>query len=222
MKTAAIVPMRGDSERIKGKNYRDFAGRPLFHHIVESLLNCQLVQEVYIDTDSSLIIEDAHERFPEVKTLVRPEALRGGSISMNAVLENTLTQIESDLYLQTHSTNPLLRTGTISTAIETLLDDSTHDSLFSVTRLQTRLYDSDGIALNHDPHVLLRTQDLRPVYEENSNLYLFTKPSFLSRKNRVGANPILFEVSPDEAWDIDEETDFIIAELLYKHKEKLP
>ena len=217
-KIVAFVPMRHSSERIKGKNYCDFAGRPLFHYVVDTLLRCSQVTQVCIDTDSSVIIEDVKQNFPTVTILLRPEYLRDGATSMNLVLENAIAQVGADLYLQTHSTNPLLRSETVTRAIDTMLNSSEHDSLFGVTRLQTRLYDAHGKAINHDPDVLLRTQDLPPVYEENSNLYLFTKDIFLERKNRIGFKPILFEIPRDEAWDIDVETDFRIAELLYKQR----
>ncbi|CAK8721648.1 Acylneuraminate cytidylyltransferase [Candidatus Electrothrix gigas] len=218
---AAFIPMRHASERVKGKNYRDFAGKPLFHHIVQTLLNCPQITQVCIDTDSPVITEDVQASFPGVKVLLRPEHLRDGETPMNEVLENSIAQVDAAWYLQTHSTNPLLRPETVTRAIETLMASTEHDSLFGVTRLQTRLYDSKGRPINHDPAVLLRTQDLPPVYEENSNLYLFTKQSFMQHKNRIGANPLLFEIEPDEAWDIDEETDFRIAELLYKQREGL-
>lgn len=219
MKIAAIVPMRHSSERVIGKNYRDFAGRPLFHHIVQTLLDCPSVSQVCVDTDSPVITDDIARRFPSVVVLLRPPHLREGTTPMNAVLENTLSQLKADWYLQTHSTNPLLKAATIEKAIRRLLDAPEHDSLFSVTRLQTRLYDAQGKAMNHDPAVLLRTQDLPPVYEENSNLYLFSAQSFAQRKNRIGVKPILFEIARDEAADIDEEIDFRIAELLYKQRE---
>lgn len=221
MKIAALVPMRHSSERIKGKNYRDFAGKPLFHHIISTLLSCPYITTVCIDTDSPVIIADAKRTFPTVKIIMRPEHLRCGDTSMNTVLINSIAQIEADWYLQTHSTNPLLRTETITRAIDTLLSNSEHDSLFGVTRLQTRLYDADGKPINHNPNVLLRTQDLPPIYEENSNIYIFTKESFMQSSNRIGKNPILFEIERDEAWDIDEGVDFRIAELLYKQREDL-
>lgn len=221
MKIAAIVPMRHASERVKKKNYRDFAGRPLFHHIVETLLNCTKVTQVCIDTDSEVIIDDVALSFPPVTVFLRPLHLREGTTPMNAVLEHSIAQIDADIYLQTHSTNPLLKAETIDRAIDNLLSSSEHDSLFGVTRLQTRLYDVNGKAINHNPDILLRTQDLPPVYEENSNLYLFTKSSFMQRKNRIGCRPILFEIPKNEAWDIDEEIDFTIAELLYKKRANL-
>jgi CMP-N-acetylneuraminic acid synthetase len=87
-----------------------------------------------------------------------------------------------------------------------------------VTRLQTRLYDLDGHALNHDPNILLQTQDLPPVYEENSCLYIFTRENLSRRSNRLGDRPLMFEMDPAEAWDIDEEFDFAITDYLMKQR----
>jgi CMP-N-acetylneuraminic acid synthetase len=212
--------MRHSSERVPGKNYRPFAGKPLYHHIVHNLLNCPQITQVCIDTDSSTIIEDARQHFPTVTILVRPEHLRAGTTPMNDVLLNSVSQVEADLYIQTHSTNPLLKAETISKAIELYLNNPNYDSLFAVTRLQTRLYNASGKAINHDPEVLLRTQDLPPVYEENSNLYIFTRDTLIKHKNRIGKQPLMFAIDRDQAWDIDEEVDFRIAELLYQVREK--
>lgn len=213
---AALIPMRHHSERVPGKNYRPFAGRPLYHHIVGALLACPNVAKVLIDTDSDFIRDDAAAHFPAVKTIERPAHLRAGTVPMNDVLLHDVAQIEADFYLQTHSTNPLLRAETITHAIDEFLAAyPNHDSLFSVTRLQTRLWDAQGQPVNHDPAVLLRTQDLPPIYEENSCLYLFTREVLEERRNRIGALPLLFEIDPAEAWDIDDEMDFKLAEYLY-------
>jgi CMP-N-acetylneuraminic acid synthetase len=216
MKIVAIVPMRHSSERVQGKNYRSFAGKPLYHHIVGSLLACPQVTEVVIDTDSPLILKDCADNFPSVTLIERPERLRGGMVPTNEVLLNDVSQVEADLYLQTHSTNPLLSNKTIGRAIDALLSGfPAYDSLFSVTRLQTRLWDAMGRAINHNPAVLLRTQDLPPVYEENSNLYIFTRQTLETRRNRIGERPLMFEIDRLEASDIDEELDFLVAEFLH-------
>jgi CMP-N-acetylneuraminic acid synthetase len=215
---AAIVPMRHASERVPGKNYRPLGGRPLFHHIVETLLAVPAISTVVIDTDSEVIKDGARDRFPAVRIIDRPEHLRDGMIAMNEVLLNDMRQIDADLYLQTHSTNPLLRPETVAAGIERFLDDPASDSLFGVTRLQTRLWSPDGEPINHDRHVLLRTQDLPPVFEENSCIYLFTREGLERRGNRIGDRPILFEIPRDEAWDIDEEIDFQVVEALYAHR----
>lgn len=213
---AAFVPMRHDSERVKGKNYRSLGGLPLYHHIILSLLACARIDEVVIDTDSSLIADDARVSFPEVRVLARPEHLVGGAVPMNDVLLNDVDQVHADLYVQTHSTNPLLQAGTIEAAIDAFLSSEVgYDSLFTVTPLHTRLWTPDGGALNHDPEVLLRTQDLPPVMEENSCLYVFDAATLRGRGNRVGKRPMLYPLDPHEAWDIDDELDWLVVEALY-------
>ena len=220
-RVVAIVPMRHASERVPGKNYRILGDRPLFHHIIGALLDCPRISETVIDTDSPVIREGARRSFPTVTVINRPERLRDGSIPMNDVLLHDVEQVASDFYLQTHSTNPLLRSESITAAIDRFLAaQPQHDSLFTVTRLQARLWTDDGTALNHDPRVLLRTQDLPPVYEENSCLYLFSRESLERHGNRVGERPILHELPRDQAWDIDEEIDFEVAEMLYERRER--
>ncbi|MGH6945224.1 MAG: cytidylyltransferase domain-containing protein [Geminicoccaceae bacterium] len=214
---AALVPMRHTSMRVPGKNVRLFAGRPLYHHILDELLACPLVNEVIVDTDSPTIMEDAGTHFPKVTLLERPEHLRADTVPMNDVLLNATKQVEADFYLQTHSTNPLLTEATITRALEVFLDQYPFfDSLFGVTRLQTRLWDQLARPVNHNPAILLRTQDLPPVFEENSCLYVFTRDHLARRHNRIGERPLMFEIDRMEAWDIDEELDFQLAELLYR------
>jgi len=215
LKIVAIVPMRHSSQRVPGKNYRSFAGVPLYHHIVSTLLACPEISNVVIDTDSDVIREDVTSVFPTVTLHQRPSHLRSGTTPMNDVLRNTVKNIDADFYLQTHSTNPLLKSATISAAINAFLrQQDAFDSLFSVTRLQTRLWDMKTRPLNHDPQVLLRTQDLEPVFEENSCLYIFSKNSLEKQGNRIGSQPMMFEIEKLEAQDIDEEIDFVLAELL--------
>jgi CMP-N-acetylneuraminic acid synthetase len=219
---AAFVPMRHDSERVKGKNYRPLGGRPLYHHIVSSLLACPQIDEVVIDTDSPLIAREAQSVFPEVRVLPRPEHLLGGDVPMNDVLLNDIAQVEADLYVQTHSTNPLLRAETIQAALDAFLNArDIHDSLFTVTPLHTRLWTPDGVAINHDPEVLLRTQDLPPVMEENSCLYVFDAPTLRERGNRIGERPLLYVLEPHEACDIDDELDWLMVEALFAQREAI-
>jgi CMP-N-acetylneuraminic acid synthetase len=218
----AFVPMRHDSERVKGKNYRPLGGRPLYHHIVSSLLACPQIDEVVIDTDSTLITGEVASTFPEVRVLPRPEHLLGGDVPMNDVLLNDIEQVEADLYVQTHSTNPLLRAETIQAALDAFLDArDRHDSLFTVTPLHTRLWTPDGEAINHDPEILLRTQDLPPVMEENSCLYVFDAATLRQRGNRIGERPLLYALEPHEACDIDDELDWMLVEALYAQREAI-
>jgi len=212
---AALVPIRHHSQRVPGKNFRPLAGKPLFHHIIGTLLACPEISQVVVDTDSQPIMEGLQLHFPMVRILERPEELRGDAVSMNEILVYDTSQVEADYYLQTHTTNPLLRPGTISNAIQTLMANiPEYDSLFSVTRLQVRLWDHLGRAINHNPAILLQTQDLSPIFEENSCIYIFTRRNLIKRLNRLGERPYMYEIDASEAWDIDEELDFAITEFL--------
>jgi CMP-N-acetylneuraminic acid synthetase len=214
-KTVALVPMRHESQRVLGKNYRLLAGKPLYYHILETLLDCEEIAQVVVDTDSPTIIDGLSRAFPQVQVLERPYHLRAGEISMNEVLLHDTSLVEADFYVQTHSTNPLLRGKTISRAIQFMQESyPVYDSLFSVTRIQTRLWDAAGKPINHNPEILLRTQDLPPVYEENSCLYIFTREILATRRNRIGQRPHMFEIDSTESWDIDEEIDFAIVDLI--------
>lgn len=215
----ALVPMRHHSQRVPGKNYRPLAGKPLFHHILETLQAVPEIDRVVVDTDSDPVMDSLRQYFPQVIIINRPENLRADDVPMNDILLHDTEQVPADFYLQTHSTNPLLRPETVSRAIEAFLAAYPEkDSLFSVTRWQTRLYDQHGAAINHDPAVLIQTQDLPPVYEENSCLYLFTRQNLFKRHHRIGEHPILFEIDQAEAWDIDEELDFEITDFLMRRK----
>jgi CMP-N-acetylneuraminic acid synthetase len=222
MNLAALVPMRHHSQRVPGKNYRLLAGKPLFHHIIETLLAVPEIAEILVDTDSGPVMDGLRQYFPQVTIINRPEGLRAHHVPMNDILIHDTAQVQADFYLQTHSTNPLLKPQTISRAIHSLMTNyPTYDSLFSVTRLQTRLYFQDGRAINHDPTVLIQTQDLSPVYEENSCLYIFTRENLLKRHHRIGERPLMFEMDADEAWDIDEELDFTITDFLLRRKSQI-
>ncbi len=211
----ALVPMRHHSERVPGKNYRPLAGQPLYTYIIRTLLAVPEIDLVVVDTDSPIIQDGLRRHFPQVRVLQRPPHLRDGHIPMNDILVHDAHQVPATFYLQTHSTNPLLKAATVRRAIQTFFEHyPEHDSLFSVTRWQTRLWDAHGRPLNHDPNRLLRTQDLPPVYEENSCLYIFPREGLLKRGNRLGQRPLLFEIPRHEAVDIDEEFDFRLAECL--------
>ncbi len=224
MKIKALLPMKGNSERVPNKNMRDFDGAPLYHAIIKSLLASKYIENVVINTDSEIIENDAKSNFGDKIIIIdRPKEIQGDFVSMNDIINYDLSQLDGEYFLQTHSTNPLLRSETIDKAIEKFFEGiEKFDSIFGVTKVQTRFYDKDAKALNHNPKELLRTQDLEPMYEENSNFYIFSKDSFHNANNkRIGINPQIFEVNKLEAVDIDEPEDFIMAELLYKNKDKL-
>ena len=220
MTIAAFVPMRHHSVRVVGKNYRLIAGKPLYHYIMESLLQVPEIDRVVVDTDSPVVIEGLAKDFPQVEALLRPEALRADDVPMNEILMYDTSQVKADYYLQTHSTNPLLKPETISAAINALLVKSyMYDSLFSVTEVKKRFWNQLAQPINHNPNILLRTQDLPPIYEENSCMYIFTREVLEKKHTRIGERPLLFPIDPREAQDIDDEYEFAITEMMLKMRQ---
>lgn len=215
MKVIALLPMKGNSERVPNKNLKDFNGIPLFHHILNTLNGNLNIDQIIINTDSEEIASSA-SKFSKVKIHNRADDICGDFVSMNEIINYDIENSDGDIYIQTHSTNPLLKSETISNAISEFKKTNI-DSLFSVTKIQTRLYWEDGKPVNHNPEELIRTQDLPPLFEENSNIFIFTKESFKKAGNkRIGLNPKMFEIDRLEAIDIDEKEDFLIAEAIHK------
>jgi len=214
-----LLPMKGNSERVPNKNLKLFNGKPLFHAVIDELIKSKYINKVIINTDSDLIAESAVNAYKDfVHIHKRPKNIQGDFVSMNKIIEYDLNNSDSDIYIQTHSTSPLLTIKSLDSAIEKMRSKTTDfDSIFSVTKIQTRFYDKNGNPFNHDPKELLRTQDLEPLFEENSGFYIFTKDSFKNADNkRIGLRPLMFEIDKIEAIDIDEPSDFIIAETLHK------
>ena len=214
--TVALLPMKAHSARVSGKNFRPFAGKPLFRWILDTLLSTSEVELVVINTDARDILAD-HGLVDSDRILVRdrkPE-ICGDFVSMNLVIADDLSAVDSREYLMTHTTNPLLSSSSIKQAINAYREGRSkgvNDSLFTVNFFQTRFYRADGSPVNHDPNNLIRTQDLEPWYEENSNLYIFDRSSFAATKARIGKQPKMFVTPRIESMDIDDQEGWDIAE----------
>lgn len=216
----ALVPMKAHSERVPNKNIRMLAGKPAFHWIMEALSKSQYIDEIIINTDSEEIAQNAIKNFEKTTILKRPDFLLGDMVSIQPLIEYDMSQTTGEYFLQTHSTNPMVTTETINRAIETFFSQTEHDALFSVTPVKTRFYWPDGSGINHDPKHLIRTQDLEPIFEENSCFYIFSRLTNEKIKNRLGSNPMMFPINRLEAADIDDMEDFYWAEFLLQRNLK--
>ncbi len=207
--------MKANSERVKGKNFRDFNGKPLFRWILDTLLSVDEIDQVIINTDARHILaENGLVDGGKISIRDRSERICGDLVSMNKIIGDDIAHSDGDIYLQTHTTNPLLSADSIRGCInkyQALLKSGDADSLFTVDKIQTRFYREDGSAINHDPDNLLRTQDLEPWFEENSNLYVFNKTSFEATQARIGRQPGMYVNSKFESIDIDEPQDWDMA-----------
>ncbi|MCF7791169.1 MAG: acylneuraminate cytidylyltransferase family protein [Victivallales bacterium] len=218
-KICALIPIKENSERVKEKNFRLFNDKPLFEHIIHVLDKTSAIDEIVINTDSRKIILETPKLSHKVKVHERPNELCGDMVSTNKIFAYDLSKTEADIYIQTHTTNPLLKSETIADALKKFVEiEKKYDSLFTVNKFLSRFYNEEGNAVNHNPDELIRTQDLPPLYEENSCLYVFTKSSFEKRNRRIGEKPYLYETPKLESIDIDDELTFKIAELINKKK----
>lgn len=224
-KIIALLPMKANSNRVKGKNFRNFAGKPLYCWILETLLSIESISEIIINTDAYDILQKNELlNNDKIRLIERPTEICGDEVSMNKIISHDLINSDGDIYLMTHTTNPLLTSNTISSCIDEFLDKTLitdYDSLFTVNEIQTRFYNKKGKPINHNPKKLIPTQDLEKIYEENSNLYIFTKKSFFSTSSRIGKKPILYKSLKQESFDIDIQSDWDIAESMALYKKNL-
>jgi CMP-N-acetylneuraminic acid synthetase len=223
-KFTALLPMKKNSVRVKSKNTKSFSGAPLYTYILNTLIQLDWIDEIIINTDSEEIGDVARTFSQKIKIHWRDENIRGDDVSMNKIIENDFQVGSNEFLIQTHATNPLLNAETLSLAKDLFLIQSraqTCDSLFAVNQLQSRLYNSQLSPINHDPSNLIPTQDLSPIYEENSCFYFFTKESFLKSGARIGMKPTVFPVPKNEAVDIDTEEDFRLAEMMMNYRKEV-
>ena len=211
-KIVALLPMKANSTRVPGKNFKDFCGKPLFKWILDSLLAVNEIDQVIINTDAKdILIKNGLVESERVLIRQRKASICGDDVSMNIVLADDVENIDADIYLMTHTTNPLLSSETIQRALKQYhaeLEAGSADSLFTVNKIQTRFYTEDCKPINHDPDNLIPTQNLEPWYEENSNLYLFNRNSFKSTNARIGSKPCMMVSPPMECSDIDTPDDW--------------
>lgn len=231
-KVIAFVPIRHDSQRLPGKNYKLLGGKPLYHFILTTLLTLEEITAVVIDTNSHIVRDGCSfyfKDFVENQKLIvlnRDPSLTDHQVSMNIMIDSLFKRnlpilsdsIKRPIILQTHVTNPFLKSSTIQDGItkyKNMLHNNTYDSLFAVSTWRTRLYDADNKPINHDPNNLIQTQDLKPIYEDNSCMYFFTQESFYNNKpmNRLGINPCIYPMTDkEELVDIDWLADLELAE----------
>ena len=207
----ALIPIKRNSQRIPNKNFLEINSKPLFFWIIDSLLNSEFVDEIVINYDDDYTLQEVSKYFDSIKFCKRPDKLLGDDISMNKIIESSLKDCTNETIIQVHTTSPLLKTKTIDKAIKFHLDKK--QDIFSVNKLYERFYDKDLRPINHDINTLVQTQDLEPLYVENSALYIFTKENFRQSNNRINDKSDIFEVIFPENIDIDNFEDFELARI---------
>ncbi len=218
----AIIPIKQKSERVENKNFRDFAGQPLFNHVILKLQECNMIDKIIINTDCHGFDQRIPSGCTKVEVQQRPDFLLGHHISGSDIIKYIITKTEGEHFFQTHVTNPLLSISTIEKAINLYFDQlPEYDSMFSVDKILKRVYLPDGTPVNHKKTESLQTQYLDPLYSENSNFFIFSRTSFIENNfNRIGLKPFMFEMNSIESIDIDYIEDFVLASLVFENKDK--
>lgn len=218
----ALLPIKEHSERIPNKSFETIGGRPLFSFVIDSLINSNFISKIVINTDSNKIVSEIGKLYSSnsIEFINRPKALMGDLVPMNDIIHHDINQFEDNTFIQTHITNPLLKTETIDNAIS-FYNNNEYDSIVAVNEHKSRFYDNKHTPINHHGSSnILRTQDLEPIYEENSCFYIFSKDSFKeNNNNRIGNKPFYFTVNKLESIDIDYYEDLQLARALYKSNE---
>ncbi|MDO8556795.1 MAG: DUF115 domain-containing protein [Nanoarchaeota archaeon] len=215
-KVIAFVPAKGTSSRISSKNIKILGNKPLFLHILDTLLECYTIDEVYLDTESEEVFSLAKGRGH--KEFKRDLRLATNNTDGNVLLLNEASFINADIYVQALPTAPFLSAEVIDEAVFTLMTSKKNDSLFTVKK--ERLYSwSRDLKPSYNPLKIPNSNTIEETFIETMGLYVIKRETLLERKSRIGKNPILFSIPLIETIDINTPEDFYFAEIVAKGKE---
>lgn len=209
MKIIAIMPIKLTNERCPGKNTRLLGGKPLLQHELDSLKKTGLLDRICVYCSDEAVVPFLPEGVDFVK---RPVYLDLPTSNFTQIFETFLSEHPADIYVYAHATAPYITVDTMKQCIEAVKSGE-YDSAFCAVKLQDYLW-QDGKPLNFDAENLPRTQDLKPIFQETSGVYVFTREVFQKYHRRIGMKPFVKEVSFKEAVDIDHPEDFTLAEAL--------
>ena len=212
MKIVAIVPIKLKSKRLKNKNFKRINGRPLYKYLLDKLKFTNF-DEIYVDSNSPEIEE--YCKLKDYKFIKRLPKLALDNANGNDLLNYHSKIINADIYFQLFITAPLLKIKTINNCIEKIKKSKKYDSILTSKSVQTWFW-YKGKPVNYDPKILPRSQDADPLVFETTGLYGIRKKILLNKKARVGSKPYFYEVSDEEAIDLDNLKDFEYLEYYVK------
>lgn len=212
MKIVAIVPIKLKSKRLKNKNFKKINGRPLYKYLLDKLKFANF-DEIYVDSNSSEIEE--YCKLKNYKFIKRLPKLAHDNANGNDLLNYHSKIINADIYFQLFITAPLLKIKTINNCIKKIKKSKKYDSILTSKSVQTWFW-YKGKPVNYDPKILPRSQDADPLVFETTGLYGIRKKILLKKKARIGNKPYFYEVSDEEAIDLDNLKDFEYLEYYVK------
>jgi N-acylneuraminate cytidylyltransferase len=209
----AIIPARGGSKRVPGKNLAPFEGKPLLAHSIEVALGAKLVTRTIVTTDDPQIKKVAQQFGAEV--IDRPAELATDTATSESALSHVLADLreregyEPDLVVFLQCTSPARDPSDIDEAIRTL-DREHADSLLSVARFDKYIWQpgpDTASPINYDFRRRWRDQEFPPQYMENGSIYVFSPAILREHNNRLGGRIALFEMESSKAFQIDHAED---------------
>jgi regulator of RNase E activity RraA/CMP-N-acetylneuraminic acid synthetase len=203
----AFMPAKRSSDRIAGKNIAVLDGEHLFRRKLLQLLACDLIDEVYLDTEDDAIAALAADL--PVKRLKRPAKLATNATDGHELFAWQCAQVEADIHVQAVCTAPFVTAATLTRALTALRDAPDRDSLVAVWK--TKLYSWTGADPDYGRGRIPNSVDLPLRVVEAMSLYAVRKGAGPT-KQRFGSAPILFELDPTEAIDINWPEDMALAE----------
>ena len=211
MKFVGYVTVRLNSKRVPFKSIREISGVPLVSKAISILNQVDSVAEtiLYCSQDWIQSYIDSGLKYSFIK---RPAYLDGDNITFNDILESIIDDIDGDYIVFLSCTSPFIKSETIQDMINKI-ETGDYDSAFLATELYSFCW-FDGRPLNYELDNVPRTQDLKPVIQETSGLYIFSKDLFKKHKRRIGFNPYIKIVDILEGWDIDTMDELMIAECI--------
>lgn len=214
MKSACFIPIKSNSERVPGKNFRYLNGKKLYQYICEHVKEANVFDEVFVDTNSEEIAQYAQEDGFHV--IERAEELAKNTANGNDLLVHHGKLFpDFDYYFQLFATAPYLQPESIRKCVNQLINSEEYDSCFTAIKHQGFFWLDDN-PVNYRPEILPRSQDMKFVVEETTGLYGISRDSLNKYKCRIGRKPLIYYVNKFEAVDINTEEDLKVAEYIGK------
>lgn len=224
MGAIAIITARGGSKRIPRKNIKEFLGKPILAYSIEAARECGLFERVMVSTEDAEIAEIAKSYGAEVP-FYRSEKTSGDFATTNDVLLEVLEEYEKrgeefELACCLYPTAPFVTAEKLNRAAEMLLA-SDADTLipvvaFSYPPQRAMIMKEGRLVFEYPQYLDSRSQDLEPHYHDAGQFYIFRTEAFRANRKLMVGNILPFVVSETEVQDIDNESDWKIAEIKYR------
>lgn len=210
-KIVSFIPVKLNNQRLPGKNIKELNGRPLCDYLFKTISEITEINEKYVYCSDEAICQYIEPYKDQgLSFLKRDSYLDGNEIKGLEIIKRFVEDVEADIYVLAHVTQPFSKHETIVEGIRKVAEEG-YDSAFSALKLQDYLW-LNGKPMNYDPTDIIRTQDMDPVYMETGAFFIFRREVFTKMGRRIGINPFICEVDHFEAIDIDDMNDYLFAE----------